>query len=85
MRLINDQPLKTEFIDANGLRMMFGISRSHAYALTAERKIRSASIRRPGSVRGKRLWLVDSVRDYLNSCMDDYPLISSDQSPNKGN
>jgi hypothetical protein len=71
MSIMQEQYPPAEFIDAKGMRVIFGLSRSHSYALTTEGKIKSASIRKPGSVRGKRLWLVESVRGYLLSCLDE--------------
>lgn len=55
-----------EFVDSKGLKGGFGISRSLGYLLTQEGHIQSVSIRRPGALRGKRLWRVASVRRYLN-------------------
>lgn len=57
-----------EFVDNKGIRRVFGISRTHAYVLLSEGKIRGVSLRKPGGVRGKRLYDAASVRDYLNSC-----------------
>jgi hypothetical protein len=57
-----------EFVDAKGLRSLFGISRAHGYLLAAEGKVRTVCIRRPGAVRGKRLWDCASVRSFLNQC-----------------
>jgi predicted DNA-binding transcriptional regulator AlpA len=59
-----------EFIDAKGVREIFGISRSHAYRLSQEGLIKSVSLRPPGAIKGKRLWVVDSVRQYITSCAD---------------
>ena len=55
-----------EFVDSYGLKAGFGISRSLAYVLTQEGLIQSVSIRRPGTLRGKRLWRVSSVKRYLD-------------------
>lgn len=59
-----------EFLDSKGLEQRFGIRRSFAYELIARGAIRSVSLRKRGSLRGKRLFVVDSVREYLNSCAD---------------
>lgn len=59
-----------EFLDAKGLRERFGITRSLAYALVADGAIRSVSLRRRGQVRGKRLFVVDSVREFLRLQME---------------
>ena len=61
---------KPEFADAKGARQSFGLSRSHLYDLNSRGKIRSVSIRRPGAVRGRRLFDCESIRNFLNSCAD---------------
>ena len=61
---------EAEFVDAEGLRRLFGVRRSLAYTLLAEGRIRGVSLRRPGTCRGKRLFSVQSVRDFLLSRMD---------------
>jgi hypothetical protein len=57
-----------EFVDHRGLKSQFGINRSHGYLLADEGKIRSVCIRRPGAIRGKRLWDCASVRKFLAKC-----------------
>ena len=59
-----------EFLDAAGLQARFGIKRSLAYVLLADGAIRGVSLRRRGQLRGKRLFAVDSVRDFLRSQME---------------
>ena len=59
-----------EFVDAPGLRARFGIKRSLAYTLLAEGKIRGVSLRRKGRLRGKRLFDVSSVRQFLSAQME---------------
>jgi len=59
-----------EFVDSHGLRALFGISRSQAYDLANEGAIRSVCIRREGAIRGKRLWVVSSVRAFLNKLQE---------------
>ena len=59
-----------EFVDHKGLRALFGISRAHAYLLAGDGKIRSVCIRRPGAIRGKRLFDCQSIRDFLARCVD---------------
>jgi len=56
-----------EFVDCPGLEARFGIKRSLAYALLAEGAIRGVSLRRRGQIRGKRLFDVASVRDFLRT------------------
>lgn len=58
-----------EFVDVAGLRERFGIKRSLAYLLIDEGAIRSVSLRRRGALKGKRLFNVASVREFLNSRM----------------
>jgi hypothetical protein len=62
-----------EFVDHKGLRALFGLSRAHAYLLVGERKIRSVCIRRPGAIRGKRLFCCQSVRSFLAKCVEERP------------
>jgi len=57
-----------EFTDLDGLRERFGIKRSLAYKLLTEGVIRGVSLRRRGSLRGKRLFDVESVREFLRKC-----------------
>ena len=56
-----------EFVDCPGLQARFGIKRSLAYALLAEGAIKGVSLRRRGQIRGKRLFDVASVRDFLRA------------------
>jgi hypothetical protein len=59
-----------EFVDVQGLRERFGIKRSLGYELLKDGKIRGVSLRRKGQVRGKRLFDVASVRDFLRGNME---------------
>ena len=54
-----------EFVDHQGLTRMFGIRRSHAYLLVAQGSIRSVCLRKPGAIKGRRLFHVQSVREFL--------------------
>lgn len=63
--------IEPEFVDFGGLYRMFGIRRSHAYVLADRGHIKSVSLRRPGSVKGRRLFHVQSVREYLAQQMED--------------
>jgi hypothetical protein len=54
--------LEPEWADATGLRRMFGLSRTTAYRLESEGRIRSVLLRRRGFKSGRRLYAVDSVR-----------------------
>ena len=62
---------EAEFVDADGLKALFGIRRSLAYTLLGEGRIKGISLRRAGTARGKRLFAVQSVRDLLNAQLKD--------------
>lgn len=55
-----------EFADHRTARALFGLSRSYLYKLAEERKIRSVSIRKPGALKGRRLFDCASIRSFLN-------------------
>jgi hypothetical protein len=59
-----------EWCDAHQLRANFGINRTYAYDLLDEGLIKSKNVRRRGMQRGRRLFNVESVRDFLNSLDD---------------
>ena len=59
-----------EFVDCKGLEAGWGIKRSLAYALLADGAIKGVSLRRRGQLRGKRLFSVNSVRQFLASQME---------------
>lgn len=60
-----------EFSDSKGVYARFGISRSLLYELANDGLIKSVSLRRLGTARGKRLWNIDSIRNYLHEQMKD--------------
>jgi hypothetical protein len=45
-----------------------GFTRAKLYELTADRKIRSVSIRDPGQVRGVRLFNLASILEFIDLC-----------------
>ena len=59
--------IEPEFVDVDGLRALFGLRRSHAYQLLAEGAIKGVSLRKKGSLRGRRLFNVASVRAFFHS------------------
>ena len=59
----------TEWTDFHGVNELFGLLRSTAYHLYGEGLIESVSLKQPGEKRGKRLFNVASIRQYLNSCI----------------
>ena len=45
-----------------------GFSRAKLYQLATDRRIRTASIREPGKLRGTRLFHMQSILDYIAKC-----------------
>ena len=64
------QHIDPEFVDCKGLEAGWGIKRSLAYQLLNDGKIKSVSLRRRGQSRGKRLFSVDSIRQFLHEQME---------------
>jgi len=62
--------LNPEFVDCKGLEAGWGIKRSLAYQLLNDGKIKGVSLRRRGQSRGKRLFSVDSVREFFRKQME---------------
>ncbi len=54
-----------EFLNHKLATKIFGLSRSYLYLLAAEGHIKTVSLRRRGQIKGKRLFVADSIRDYL--------------------
>src|SRR5438552_18948022 len=54
-----------EFCDFEGLRARYGIRRSTAYNLIADGSIRSVVLRRRGTIKGRRLIDLSSVKLFL--------------------
>jgi hypothetical protein len=59
-----------EFVDHKGAFFSFGFPRTSLYRLMAEGKIKSVSLRKPGGLRGKRLFDWASIREFLRSQME---------------
>lgn len=66
----NAADISPEFVNCEGLERMFGIKRSLAYQLLNDGAIKGVSVRRRNLTRGKRLFVVDSVRSYLRRQME---------------
>jgi hypothetical protein len=62
--------LEPEFAGYKKIRELFDLSRTHLFRLSVERKIRTVSLRQLGKGKGRRLYDVQSVRDYLTSNME---------------
>lgn len=54
-----------EWLDHRGLKNMFSIGRSAAYRHVQNDDFRSVVLRREGCIKGRRLFDVQSVRDYI--------------------
>jgi hypothetical protein len=62
--------LYPEFAGHAKMRELFDLSRTHLYRLSTEGRIRSVSLRERGKTRGRRLYDVQSVRDYFAANME---------------
>jgi predicted DNA-binding transcriptional regulator AlpA len=56
---------KPLWIDARNVYLMYGIGKTTLYKAEADRKIRSVSMREPGKKRGKKLWNVASIDEWI--------------------
>ena len=59
-----------EFLDAKGVDGRFSIKRSLLWELHSGGHIKSVSLRRRGQSRGKRLFSVESIRQFLRLQME---------------
>ncbi len=59
--------IRPEWGDARCVHAHFSICKSTLYRLAEERKIRSASLKEKGKLRGKRLFSLDSISDFIES------------------
>jgi hypothetical protein len=55
----------TEWVDHRGLKNMFSIGRSAAYTHVQNGDFRSVCLRRKNCIKGRRLFCVQSVRDWI--------------------
>ena len=55
----------------NGTEFYAGLSRAKLYELAGEGKIRSCSIRKPGQVKGTRLFNLKSILDFIEQVEKD--------------
>ena len=72
----------TEWTDYLGVQLLFGLRRSTAYHLDKEGLIKSVSLRHGDEKRGKRLFNVASIRQYLDSKLADEQPAAADKSQN---
>ena len=68
--IIAEGRLEPEFAGHAKIRDLFDLSRTHLHRLNTEGRIRSVSLRERGKLRGRRLYDVQSVRDYLTANME---------------
>lgn len=54
-----------EFVTCHQATALFGLSRSHLYQLAERGEIQSISLRERNKVKGKRLFIADSIRNFL--------------------
>jgi hypothetical protein len=62
---IAEGQLHPEFAGYKKIRELFDLSRTHLYRLSCEGRVRSVCLRERGKIRGRRLYDVQSVRNYL--------------------
>jgi hypothetical protein len=60
-----------EFINHHQATALFGLSRSHLYQLVQSGKIKSVSLRERNKIKGKRLFVADSIRDFLTANIEE--------------
>jgi hypothetical protein len=65
-----DIKLDPEFAGYKKIRELFDLSRTHLYRLSCEGRVRSVCLRERGKIRGRRLYDVQSVRNYLNANLE---------------
>jgi hypothetical protein len=53
---------------SRGVERFTGFSRAKLYELSADKSIRSVSIRKPGQVKGTRLFNLQSILDFVSRC-----------------
>jgi hypothetical protein len=54
-----------EFCDSKAATLRFGLKRGALYELYGLGLIRGVALRKRGALRGRRLWSVDSIRQYI--------------------
>jgi len=62
--------LEPEFAGHARIHDYCSLSRSSLYRLWRAGLITSVNVRQPGKSRGRRLWVVDSIRAFLSSCQE---------------
>ena len=62
---------KPEFMNHHQATAVFGLSRSHLYKLCNEGKIKSVSLREENKIKGKRIFVAESIREFLNANIEE--------------
>jgi hypothetical protein len=60
-----------EFINHHQATAIFGLSRSYLYQLVQSGKIKSVSLRERNKIKGKRLFIADSIREFLTANIEE--------------
>jgi hypothetical protein len=63
--------LYSEFVGYAEAKQLFGLSRTHLYRLKELGLIRSVTLRTPGTLKGRRLWHVQSIREMLYAHLEE--------------
>ena len=63
--------LYPEFVGYAEAKQLFGLSRTHLYRLKELGLIRSVTLRTPGTLKGRRLWHVQSIREMLYAHLEE--------------
>lgn len=64
-------PSRPEWMDAREVKAYFGLSRTVLFRLYKAGKIKTASIKDRGQIKGKRLFFSDSISALLESYVED--------------
>lgn len=67
------QLLLPEYAGHADIKRLFGVSRAYLYQLQKLGLIKSANVRRPGNIKGRRLWYVPSIRALLENNITAFP------------
>jgi hypothetical protein len=63
--------ISPEFINHHQATAIFGLHRSHLYQLVQAGKIKSVSLRERNKIKGKRLFIADSIREFLTANIEE--------------
>ena len=69
--------LYPEFMGHEEITRVFGLKRSHLYQLKDKGVIKSVALRARGALKGRRLFHVESIREFLHANIEEVPAVSS--------